>query len=245
MHHMCAFKRPLTSYSATTRTPGISSARPPANWARPLAEASRWAPSINPPGPWHTRGHTTSSSSSSCHTGPSRANQRRLSLTQRRAVNQPAPRRELGGGPLPGPQTKTYLHLQAVSAPLLFWKNDRVALIRVMTKDKDWKGVWEGGEGGGSDSKEVGELDNIHTLLTSLHLCWCPRKIPLRRKIRVLLRLIMQLLPIDCRCFSMRKSAVQFQPLENSLTALHTFLSGRLKKPRLSAHFLSFKYQQK
>eukprot|EP00064_Thunnus_orientalis_P016854 superscaffoldBa00003429_g16926 len=41
---------------------------------------------------------------------PSRPNQRRLSLTQQRAVNQHAPRRELGGGPLPGPkQRHTYI----------------------------------------------------------------------------------------------------------------------------------------
>ena len=33
----------------------------------------------------------------------------------------------------------------------------------------------------GRQSKEVAELDNIHTLLTSLH--WCPRKISFRRKI--------------------------------------------------------------
>lgn len=51
-----------------------------------------------------------------------------------------------------------------------------------MTKDKEGKGVWKEG---GHDSKEVVELDNIHTLLTSLHLCWCPRKISLGRKIAV------------------------------------------------------------
>lgn len=42
-----------------------------------------------------------------------------------------------------------------------------------------------GGVGGGSDSEEVGALDNIHTLPTSLHLCWRPRKISLARKIAV------------------------------------------------------------
>lgn len=35
-----------------------------------------------------------------------------------------------------------------------------------MTKDRG------GGRGRGGDGKEVGELDNIPTLPTSLHLCW-------------------------------------------------------------------------
>lgn len=48
-----------------------------------------------------------------------------------------------------------------------------------MTKDGG------GGLGRGGDSEEVGELDNIPTLPTSLHLCWGPRKISLRRKIPI------------------------------------------------------------
>lgn len=60
-----------------------------------------------------------------------------------------------------------------------------MVLIRGMTKDKEWKGVWEEVVGG-SDSEEVGALDNIHTLPTSLHLCWCPRKISLAGKIAAL-----------------------------------------------------------
>lgn len=87
---------------------------------------------------------------------PSRSDQRCLSVTQRRAVNQAALRGELGGGPLAGPkQRHTY-----ISVPLLFSKNDRVALIRVMTKGEEWKG-------GGGGVRRVGGLDNIHTLTTS------------------------------------------------------------------------------
>lgn len=71
--------------------------------------------------------------------------------------------------------------MQAVSAPPLCKKNDRVALIRVMTKDKEWKGVRRGGliaEG----------WESLITFTLCLHLSiWvCPREIPLLGRIGAL-----------------------------------------------------------
>lgn len=78
----------------------------PANWAKALAEGS-WRAQHPPAGARHRKTQAAAPAVTPAHHGP---NQRRLSLTQRRAVNQPAPRRELGGGPLAGPkQRHTYI----------------------------------------------------------------------------------------------------------------------------------------
>lgn len=95
----------LTSWSATTSTPGNWSDWAHGKLARPLAEGS-WGSSTHLPGPdaWRYQQQRQLSH------WPSLSNQRRLSLTQWRAVNQTTPRRELGGGPLPGPkQRHTYI----------------------------------------------------------------------------------------------------------------------------------------
>ena len=92
----------LTSWSATTSTLG----RPLWPGSCKLGQGSSWAPTYRGP----IQGLSSSSSNTSCHTGHQGPTQRRLSLTQRRAVNQAAPRRELGGGPPAGPkQRNTYI----------------------------------------------------------------------------------------------------------------------------------------
>lgn len=127
----------LTSWSATTSTPGRPLRPGSSKLGRgSLAEGS-CGPSTHPPGPRHRAAAAVTPAITAYPTPPVThpAEGRQSGCTQ-----EGAGRRATGR-----PWTKTYLHLQAVSAPRLFWKNDRVVLIRVMTKDKEWKGVWEEG----------------------------------------------------------------------------------------------------